>query len=226
MIWLFISLFFILMAWVSTEKWKKYFDTAFLFALLFWLVSQVDLFDLGGDEEALLQWFAIALVILIINKLWQAFYFINSHGSFTLEALAAFSYALGLDVFRPDAYARIPAGIIGFLVLIVAMRAGKRMLAHKNQRIGFRNIFIVLQVIAFALMLYASFYKLLDRVWLLPWSYLMALGALSFCLSQIWRAWMKLDLTEENWHNRISITFASSQFLIVVAAYYHYAQYL
>ena len=226
MIWLWLGLIFLIASWISNFRNKvsleNYFDLGFLLSLLLWLAAQVDLINLGVDEESLLQWFAIGLLFLIIKKTGHLFFAISPTWSLALDGTAAFSYALGFHVFRPDAYAKIPASIMAFLVLILAIRAGKRLIVKDNPK----AIFIIMQIAVFALMLYASFYKIMDRVWQLPWSYMVAIGAILFSLSQLWRAWIILKLSTEDWHGRISVSTNLAQLLIIVAAYYHYSQYL
>ena len=180
--------------------------------------------NLGINEESLLQWFAIALVFLIVEKTLLAFLAIPAAWSYILIGLAAFSYALGLDVFRPDDYASIPASIMAFLVLLVAFRAG--LIVQNNNHPKENSIFIISQLAISALMLYASFYKLMDRSWSLPWSYLVAAGAILFFLAQLWKAWKNLNISVEDWDDRISFSFSAAQILVVVGAYFHYAQYL
>lgn len=224
--WLYIGLAFVLLSWFSTEKWKSYFEFAIPLALIFWLMSLVDLFSLGSQEESLLQWFAIGLAFIFIAKIGRAFSMIKDYWSYGLEALAAFSYAIGFDVFRPDAYARIPAILIALLILLLAIRVGKRILDRENSNAFPKKLFVLLQIVAFALMLYSSIYKLMDRTWSLPWSYLVAVGAFLFILAQLWKVWKSLDLTSEDWSRRILLSFTSAQILIVGAAYFHYAQFL
>ena len=222
--WIFISLFFVFFSWFAKDNWKKYVELAIPLSLLIWLMNQVDLLNLGTGEERLLQWFGTALVFLIVEKTMHAFLAFPLTWSYILISLAAFSFAMGFDVFRPDDYAIIPAGIMAILVLMVLIRAGLLLLNNKHSKEN--ATFIIFQLAINALMLYASFYKLMDRSWALPWSYLVAAGTILFFLSQLWKIWESLNKPIEDWSDRISFSFSMAQFLVVVGAYFHYAQFI
>ncbi len=229
MIWFLISVISLLISWwalaASNSKLRSIFSLGALIGLLLWLDSLVELTKLGQDEEALLLWFAIGLIILIVNAVAH-FFDIPSSWDYILKSASAFSYALGLDVFRPDSYALIPAAIIALMVILVGTRAVMRLLRSNKIPSWINQVAILSSTTIFSLMLYASFYKLLDRGWLLPWSYLAALGALLFVLSQLWKAWQDLGLSENKWRARIFISYDLAQYFLIVSAYYHYSQYI
>ncbi len=228
MIWMFLSVLSLLVSWWAiagkNSKFNSIFSLGALVGLFAWLASQTNLLELGTDEESLMLWFAVGLLFLIANGLARFFSVPASFGVF-LKSAAAFSYALGLDVFRPDAYALVPAGIIAIMVILVGGRAASRLLRSKKDFRGIDKAAIIISTSVFSLLLYASFYKLLDRGWLLPWSYLVAIGALLFALSQLWGAWKKFGLGGSRWQARIIVSFDLAQYFLVVSAFYHYSQY-
>lgn len=229
MLWMILSVFSLLISWwalaVNNSKIHMFFSLGALIALFSWFASQVNLLKLGQGEESLLLWFAVGLLFLIVNAAATIFSVSSLWGNI-LKTVAAFSYALGLDVFRPDAFALIPAGIIGLMVILVGGRAASRLLRSKNISREIDKVAILISTSAFSLMLYASFYKLLDRGWQLPWSFMVAIGALLFALSQLWETWKKLELGGSNWRARIIVSFDLAQYLLVLSAYYHYSKYL
>lgn len=206
--------------YIDRERDYQALSAVWLALLLFWLNAQANLPELGRDEEALLVWVGVALALLIaaaLSRLWPR----SQRFAAPLLALASFAYALALDVFRPDAYGFFPAAILGAMVLIVALRIFIRLRALD----GVNPIAALALILPPAVMLYASFYKLFDRTWVLPWSYLMAAGVILFAVSQLWQSWSAVGLSAAPWRKRIALAFGLGQLLIVLSAFYHYARY-
>jgi hypothetical protein len=206
--------------WLNRLRCSQILQIGWVSLLIIWLNQEANFFNLGRDEEGLLKWIGLGLLFILFAILSQI---LNKSTKFSriFYALSALSYALALDVFRPDEYGYFPAAIIGAMVLLVALRIIQRL--HKAT--GFYLTKISPLVLLPSLMLYASFYKLFDRNWVLPWSYLMAAGISLFALSQLWQAWSDFELSDDLWRKRIALSLGIGNNLIAMSALYHYSQY-
>ena len=198
---------------------------AFFAILLAWLWTSADLPSLGSGEEGLLLWIAYGIGLALLGEVLQVTK-LGAHWSNATYPLSAIFVAIGLDVFRPNAYAYTPAAIIAVLVGLVSFRVIQQLFRslQKREGGGYKPI-LAIYALCVALMLYAAFFKLMDRNWLLPWSYIMAVGALLFALSQLWLAWDRIrDLMVVRPRNRL-LAYQLGSLFIVIAAFFHYQQY-
>lgn len=208
--------------WSRIENYSRIF---FVAALIAWLRISADLPDLGGGEKRLLIWFAWGLGFALLGETLLAFTQLGTWAYLAFPLSAVF-FALGFDVFRPNAYAYLPATILAILVGLVAARAALRLLQALDARGRSSYRFAALLYTAsIALMLFAAFYKLMDRNWLLPWSYLAAGGALLFALSQLWIGWEKITDAAVVEARNARAAFQLGFLLLTLAAFFHYQQY-
>jgi hypothetical protein len=199
---------------------------AFPASLLIWLWQIGNLPNLGGDEERLLLWFGWGLGAALLGEALRAIRSVPASLANAAPPLVALLYALGLDFLRPDAYATIPAAIVGFLVALLAVRVGRLAWPHLIRKTtAAKGGLALVEIIPYALLLYAAFYKLFDRSWLLPWSYLTAGGALLLVLSQLWKSWKALREQPGVRDSWILFAYQLANLLMVFAAYNHYRQY-
>jgi hypothetical protein len=206
--------------WLNRRRWSQILQIGWVSLLIIWLNQEANFFNLGRDEEGLLKWIGLGLLFVLLAILSQ---FLGKSTNFSriFYGLSALSYALALDVFRPDEYGYFPAAIIAAMVLLVALRIIQRL----QKATGFNITQISPLVLLPSLMLYASFYKLFDRNWVLPWSYLMAAGISLFAISQLWQAWSDFELSDDLWRKRIALSLGIGNNLIAMSALYHYSQY-
>jgi hypothetical protein len=217
------------LTWLSSARgWKRAEEissVAFFVVLIVWLLTQADFLNLGSGEEGLLKWIGYGLVLALAAEILQRYPGQRIIAG-AVVPLAAVLFALGLDVVRPSEYAYAPATILAILVALVAGRAAQRMLRDlKGRDNSGQGIAVLFYVSAMALLLFAAFFKLMDRNWLLPWSYLVSIGALLFAVSQLWMGWKRLfakDVVEAR-HARAA--YQLGMLLIVVSAFFHYQQY-
>ena len=226
---LLIALALIWVTWIAESKGlsqiDRYSRIAFFAVLIVWLWVSADLPKLGNGEEGLLLWFAYGLGAAVVGELLQQFklWMPWSYVAFPLTALL---FAMGLDVFRPNAYAYAPAAVLTIMVSLVAARLAQRLIPNmKNRGWSVNLVAMMLYTLSVAIMLFAAFFKLMDRNWLLPWSYLLASGALLWALSQLWIAWeMVRGIRVVQPRNSLA-AYQLGSLLIVVAAFFHYQQY-
>jgi hypothetical protein len=167
--------------------WRAYTAAGAYAALLTWLYSQTgtQVFSSGGEDRFLGHFF-MALILGLAGVLLK--YFGGGRLAAWLPPLAALLYALGLDVFRPDAYAYVPAAIVAALVLALAWQAFRRFNVG-----GTAPAWAVgAQVAAFGLLLYAAVFKQIDRTWPLAQSYLLDAGVFLFVASALWDGWERV----------------------------------
>lgn len=187
-------------------------------ALIAWILLEGGLRVFGGGEAGLLGWFVAGLALSLLGFFFKNRFLPLRGGrrptwqSPTLSAaavpLAAVCYALGFDVLRPDAYSYVPAAILGALVLIVAFQAFLRLAPTRkrtkltrfrdpkskirNQQskilLNSRTFQLALYILTIAVLVYSATFKVIDRGWLLPWSYMAAAGGILFALAQLWSA--------------------------------------
>jgi hypothetical protein len=225
MIWLLLAAISVLLSLAGTIAERRSLELlgriSLPVALLLWLWQVGQLPSLGGDEERLLLWFGWGLGAALLAEVLKAVPSIPASVPSALLPASALLYALGLDFLRPDTYALIPASILGMLVGALAVRIGARIWPRLSGGVAALKL---LGILPYALLVYGAFYKLFDRNWLLPWSYLIAAGAVLLALAQLWAAWN--DHFERGikpaW---ILLVYQLAQLLIVVAALYHYRQY-
>jgi hypothetical protein len=167
--------------------WRAYAAAGAYAALLIWLYSQAgsEIFS-GGGEERFLGFFFVALILGLAGVLLA--HFGLGRLAAWLAPLAALLYALGLDVFRPDAYSYVPAAIVAALMLALAWRTLRRFSAAG----GAPAWAVGLQVAAFGLLLYAAVFKQIDRTWPLAQSYLLDAGAFLLVASALWEGWERV----------------------------------
>lgn len=205
----------------SQAAWRTYAAAGAYAALMAWLYSQtgVQMFTGGGEERFLAYFFVALLLGLLAESLAQLGQGRLAAG---LPPLTALLYALGLDVFRPDAYAYIPAAIVAVLVMALAIQAFRRFSAGQ----GLAKWMLATQVAAYGLLLYAAVFKQIDRTWPLAESYLLDAGAFLFVAATLWHGW------EQVFGERRVPAWAQvaagllGQGAIVVAAFVHYSVFL
>lgn len=139
----------------------------------------------GGGEPGLLGWFAYGLLILFVGA---AFSLDSGFGRWSLVAtpIAGALFALGFDFAQPDEYAYVPGAILAGMVLIVVVTAHARLatLNGKNPSLQDR-VGLALKALALGLLVFAAIFKVIDRGWQLPWSYIAAGGGLLFAAAQL-----------------------------------------
>jgi hypothetical protein len=201
--------------------WRTYAAAGAYSALLIWLYSQagMQIFDSGG-EDRFLGYFFLALILGLAGVLLA--HFGVGRLAAWLPPLAALLYALGMDVFRPDAYAYVPAAIVAALMLALAWQAFRRFSvggATPAWAVG-------LPVVAFGLLLYAAVFKQIDRTWPLAQSYLLDAGVFLFVASALWDGWERVfgQRRVAAWAPLAAGLFG--QGAMVVAAFIHYREFL
>lgn len=225
MIWLLLAAALIAAAAYAAQRnlvaWRVYAAAGAYAALMLWLYSQAGMqMFTGGGEERFLGYFFAALMLGLAAELLA--HFGVGRMAAGLPPLAALLYALGLDVFRPDAYAYVPATIVAALVLALAWRAFRRFSAGSAAPAWA----LALQVAAFGLLLYAAVFKQIDRTWPLAQSYLLDAGVFLFVASVLWDGW------ERVFGERRVAAWAPvaagllGQGAMVVAAFIHYSDFL
>jgi hypothetical protein len=166
------------------RRWAASNAILFYVSLIFFIVSQAGQRAFVGSETSLLGYFVAGLALLAAGEALTAWWSkAQARWAQAAPPLAAASFALGFDVLRPDAYSYVPAAILGALVLVAAWRV-YGMLARGLKRKQPRWP-LAASVAAFAVMIYAGAFKTMDRGWLLPWSYLAAVGALVWAAVQL-----------------------------------------
>lgn len=191
MIWLLLAAVLIAASAYAAQRdmaaWRAYAAAGAYGSLLLWLYSQagMQIFS-GGGEERFLGYFFVALLLGLADVLLK--HFGVGRLAAWLPPLAALLYALGLDVFRPDAYSYVPAAIVAALVLALAWQAFRRFSSGSDASAWA----VGLQVAAFGLLLYAAVFKQIDRTWPLAQSYLLDAGGFLFVASALWDGWERV----------------------------------
>ena len=202
-------------------------NIAFYLALILWPWIAAGLSAFRGGEAGLLGWFILGLTFLLLEQvlLWRGEIF--SKLSVVFVPLAALCFSLGFDVLRPDAYSYVPATILGLFVLLVASRAYLRLARGLKKKNGSSaRLFLAAYIFFVALVLYSALFKMIDRGWLLPWSYLASAGALLFASAQLWMGWEEL-LKQKRAPAWLRDGAANmGVLLMVVAAFFVYRQFL
>ncbi len=177
-----------------------------------------------GSETSLIGWFIIGLALFLIGELLPVLRSQFAGWALAAQGLAAGAFALGFDLFRPDAYSYVPGAILGALVLIVAAQAFWTFSAH--EKTANKKIILAIYILAISLMLYAATAKTIDRGWALPWAYLASSGALLFAAGQLWMGWglfMKRQAAAP-WVQAAAINLG--QLMLTVAAFFVYKEFL
>jgi len=180
---------------------------------------------LGSGEEGLLRWFAYGLGLALLGEVLQLFklWMPWAYGTIPLTALL---FAMGLDVFRPNVYAYAPATVIAILVGLLAARVVQQLFRSLAKRKwGVYKPTLAIYALSLALLLYAAIFKLMDRNWLLPWSYLITVGAFLWLLSQLWMVWEQLRGVTVVQARNSRLAYQLGSFFMVLAAFFHYQQY-
>jgi hypothetical protein len=146
----------------------------------------------GGSETGLLGWFVFGLAAVAVGTA-LAMNESSERRSRIAVPIAAAMFALGLDVTRPDEYSYVPAAILAVMVVAVVWKAHAKLapLNGKNppavDRIG-----LAVKIAVIGVFVFAGIYKVIDRNWPLPWSYMAAGGALLFAGAQLRLGWERL----------------------------------
>lgn len=227
MIWLALSLALLMAAWLAAARdlpaLERLARPAFAVSLLVWFWLSARPLSLPGGDAALLRWFAWGLGLFAIAEVLRLTPPSPSWVG-ALPPLSALLYALGLDILRPDAYAFVPAILIAALVLLVALRVLLQL--RGRLKVGLPQVMAALGVLSNAALVYVAMYKLLDRGWQLPWSYIVAAGAFAFALAQLWIAGKNVLARPTPAPAAILLSMLAGHFFIIVAAFYHYQQFL
>lgn len=174
---------------------------AFYLALIAWIFSEGGMRVFSGGEAGLLGWFVGGLVFSLLG-------FLLPNKPPVAILVAALCYAMGFDVLQPDAYSYVPASILGALILVVAVTAFLRLAATRKRTrltrprnpkskienrkskllLNSHTLQLALYILSVAVLAYSATFKVIDRGWLLPWSYMAAAGGLLFAFSQLWMA--------------------------------------
>jgi hypothetical protein len=187
--------------------------------------TQSDFLSLGSGEEGLLKWVGIGLALALVGEIVQRSKMQRKFAQRFTPAIAVF-FAMGLDVFRPSEYAYAPATMLAIFVALVTGRAAWRIVRDiKGSEGSGQRLAVLIQIIAQGLLLFAAFFKLMDRNWLLPWSYLIAIGALLFAVAQLWIGWESLFGKEIVKARNARASYQLGILFIVVSAFFHYQQY-
>jgi hypothetical protein len=226
MFWLGLAIVALLGSVFLSGRGQRIATLVFYEALIAWLLSQGGLRIFQGGEPGLLGWFVLALVFSLIGEGLRSALGVKDWLWLTTPA-AAISYGLGLDVLRPDPYSYLTAAIVGAMVLLVAGRAYLRLAAgrKKNAAASLKPA-LALCVFSLAFVLYAGFFKVIDRGWLLPQAYAAAAGGLLFVLGNLWASWERLlgKRPVAAWLQVAAVRLG--ELLMVVAAFFVYRQFL
>lgn len=158
--------------------------------LAVWVVGQVGEHAFVGSESQYLGFFVAALIVLALGELASGWASPSLAAKAPVAtAVAALLLALGLKVFEWHPYALVPAVILIPGVLLVIVQASRRLAAAKTGRrkptlaeTQWRNLYISV----IGLLLYAAFYKLIERSWPMASAYSAAAGGLLFAVAQLW----------------------------------------
>lgn len=199
------------------EPWARFAGYLILALGIFWEFGGK---AFQGSETSLMGFFAATAVALALAALKPQF-------TWWAGATAALLLALGFDVLRPDPYSYVPAAILAFLVLAVAIRA-YLTLAKGLEKKTPRKDFALLAGYVFlvALLLYSALFKMMDRGWALPWAYTASAGVLLYATAQLWLGWkilFKKQLTTD-WL-RLAASDAG-MLLMTVSAFFVYREFL
>jgi hypothetical protein len=172
---------------LGEKRWSASNAILFYIALILFIVSQAGRNAFVGRETAFLGYFVAGLALLAAAEGLATWGGKRRQGLAQAGApLAALSFALGFDVLRPDDYSYAPAAILAVFVAIVAWRTYRMLAAASKRKKG--RWPLAAGVSAVGLMVFAATFKVMDRGWLLPWSYLAAIGALLFAAAQLRQA--------------------------------------
>lgn len=198
--------------------------------LAVWMAGQAGALAFVSLESQHLSYFVVGLVVLALGELasgWASASLAAKAPAATV--VAAVLFALGLKVFEFHPYAAVPAVVLIPGVLLVIVQASRRLAAAKTGRrkpsatqTQWRNLYIS----AVGLLLYAAFYKLIDRGWPMASAYGAALGALLFAVAQLWWGYSVVlrQQVAAPWLRRLALQ--AGVLLIVVGAFMVYKEFI
>ncbi|MCW5874471.1 MAG: hypothetical protein KIS88_07485 [Anaerolineales bacterium] len=198
--------------------------------LAMWIVGQAGARAFTGSESHHLGYFVAGLVVLAAGE-WASGWASAAVASWApaATAIAAVMFALGFKVFELHPYAPVPAVILIVLVLLVMVQASRRLAAAKTGRrkpsasqVQWRNVYIS----AIGLLVYAAFYKLIERGWPMASAYSAAIGALLLALAQLWWGYSVVlrQQVAAPWLRRLALQ--AGVLLMVVGAFFVYKGFL
>ncbi len=194
--------------------------------LIAWFWFEAGRKAFGSGESRLMGWFMIGLALFWIAELLPIWGAGTATWALTAQGLAAGAFALGFDVFRPDAYSYVPGAILGALTLLVGVQAYARLSAGMKKASALERVLLGLYVFAITVLVYSATAKTIDRGWALPWAYLASSGALLFAAGQVWMGWgmvLKKKVAAP-WVQAAAINVG--QLMMVVAAFFVYREFL
>jgi hypothetical protein len=181
-------------------------------------------------EAGLLGWFVFGLATLAAGTA-LAFKASSERRSRIAVPIAAAMFALGLDVTRPDEYAFVPAAILGAMVAAVVWRAHTTLAPLNGKKPStVDRVGLVIKIALVGVLVFAGIYKVIDRGWPLPWSYLVAGGALLFAGAQLRLGLERLQGREKTRRKELPTMWVwasdAAVAAIVVASYFIYIVFL
>jgi hypothetical protein len=196
LIWLIVALIALVAEGVllSRSRWaaSRLAAIAMYAALAVMIAATAGAAAFGGGETGLLGWFVFGLAALAAGTALA----MNKHSerrSRIAVPIAAVMFALGLDVTRPDEYSYVPAVILAVMVAAVVWKAHAKLAPLNGQnppavdRIG-----LAVKIALIGVFVFAGIYKVIDRNWPLPWSYMAAGGPMLFAGAQLRLGWERL----------------------------------
>lgn len=207
------------------KRWAASNAILFYVSLVFFIVSQAGTHAFVGSETNLLGYFVAGLILLALGEglaAWGS----KQRARWAQAALplAAVSFALGFDVFRPDDYSYVPAAILLAVVVIVAYRVYVSLAAGLKKK---QTRWPVLATVtALASMVFAATFKTIDRGWLMPWAYMASVGALLIAVAQLRAAVERLLRRKAPAAWLLAALTQLGVALMVVGAWFVYQQFL
>lgn len=194
--------------------------------LITWMWLEAGEKAFKGSETGLIGWFIIGLFLFLTGELLPVLRGQFAGWALAAQGLAAGVFALGFDVFRPDDYSYLPGGILGALILIVAIQAYSRLSKGMKKSSTGEQLMLATYLLAITALVYAATAKTIDRGWALPWAYLASSGALLFAGGQVWMGWRKFlkKKVAAEWVQVAAMNMG--QLMMTVAAFFVYREFL